>query len=139
MDFLANTKNIDIIKCVFIFSVLLLLPNLLHGQKLNFITDFGNENNPENFKFASIQDIAVNGNKIFVLDNVLHEIHFLEFSNSELIRVGDLPIRRGRGPGEVSDPTSLTVSDNYIIVGDARNQKIVIFNHAGDVINEFVI
>lgn len=126
------------IKLVLILLFLLSIQPL-SAQEISYVTEFGNEINQENFEFAAIRDIAVVSNDVFILDNILFEIHHLTFSGSELIRRKNISISKGRGPGEFLDPTALAVSNNFIVLADSRNRKIVIKNHEGELINEFLI
>lgn len=109
----------------------------LQAQEIHFIADFGKDTDPENFEFAAIRDVAVYENEIFVLDPILSKIHHLEFFENKIRRIGEHDIEEGRGPGEFLDPVALTVSGNYLILADARSQKIVIFDEDGNFVNEF--
>lgn len=127
-------KKRQIFYLIFLFSI-----QPLRAQKISYVTDFGNENHLEKFEFAAIRDIAVVSNDVFILDNILFEIRHLTFSGNEFIRRENISISRGRGPGEFLDPSALAVSRNLIVLADSRNQKIAIFNHDGELKNEFVI
>ncbi len=107
--------------------------------QVNHVSSFGNAIDPEDFEFADIRDIATYGSQVFVLDNVLNQVHQLKVDGNEIIRSGALEISQGRGPGELVDLTALAVSESYIVIGDGRHQKIVIFDHQGELVHEFNI
>lgn len=119
-----------------LFMVTLNMP--LQAQ-VNYVTSFGDNIDPEDFEFADIRDIATYGNQVFVLDNVLNQVHHLEVTNDEINRVNEIIPKQGRGPGEVVELAALAVSESFIAIGDDRNQKIVIYDYSGKLINEFKI
>ncbi|TVQ11571.1 MAG: hypothetical protein EA364_10220 [Balneolaceae bacterium] len=110
----------------------------LSAQHLSFITDFGNHSNPELFEFAAINDITTVNQELFLLDPVLGQIHLLEFNKDTVRRTGNIKIQAGRGPGELQNLSNLAVSEHYIAISDARNQKIVLLDRKGVLISEFV-
>lgn len=115
-----------------------LWPNL-YSQEITYVSDFGNSLNPEYFEFGSINDITVVNDKIFVLDKILDKVHLLVLENEKIIRVGEIDIQQGNGPGELNELSVLATNVNYFAIADARSRRIVIFDDEGDLVSQFSI
>lgn len=124
----------------YIFFIFLFFSfNCIKAQNIEHVSSFGDTIDPDDFEFADIREIAIYGNQIFVLDNVLKQVHHLEIAEGEITRVNEIKPKQGRGPGELVELVALAVSESYVVIGDDRNQKIVIYDYSGELIHEFKI
>lgn len=127
-------KMKTIIVCIILFSAA-----HINAQQFTKVATFGLEGYPEDFEVGEISDVALSGNTIYVLDDILNLIHVLEFSNRELNRVDEIEISEGRGPGEMLALSLISASEEFIAVADDREQKVILFNPHGELISEFVV
>jgi hypothetical protein len=91
------------------------------------------------FAFASINDIEVYENQIFILDKILKKIHRVKLDGGELLASGEITLNEGRGPAEITNPVDIAVSESMIFIADAGSQKIIIINNDGEFVNEFLL
>lgn len=121
---------------ILLFALLFNFNLTLYSQEIKFITDFGNSD-PINFEFGSIDDISVKEDKIFVLDRILKKVHLLKLENENIIRVGEIEIQKGNGPGELNELSVLATTENYLAIADARSHRVVIFDDEDNLISQF--
>lgn len=81
------------------------------------------------FIFAEVSSLAVDRNdKIFICDRKEANIKIFDRSGSFLKTIGG----RGQGPGEMSDPGRVNISNNNeIVVVDFRNRCLLFFSNEG--------
>ncbi|MCP4218008.1 MAG: 6-bladed beta-propeller [bacterium] len=89
----------------------------------------------ENQFFRLPTDIKIgNDNLIYILDSGNNRIQAFDGSANYIRTIG----RRGRGPGDMVNPSSVVLDkDNKIVVADTDNQRIQVFNRAGQYISSF--
>lgn len=91
------------------------------GEPDSVIATFGARETPEEL-VGRIAMAKVRGDEIFVLDEQLNVVHVLNIPARSHVRVG----RPGQGPGELTFPRGLALSEDRIYVADER-QNIHVF------------
>ena len=93
------------------------------GEPDSMVATFGTPETPEDELIGRIAMAKRRGDEIFVLDDQLNVVHVLSISTRSHVRVG----RPGRGPGELTFPRGLALSEDRIYVADER-QTIHVFD-----------
>lgn len=88
----------------------------------SLIATFGARETPESELIGRIAMAKIRGEEIFVLDEQLNVVHVLNIPSRSHVRVG----RPGQGPGELTFPRGLALSEDRIFVADER-QNIHVF------------
>ncbi|MXY30642.1 MAG: 6-bladed beta-propeller [Gammaproteobacteria bacterium] len=88
----------------------------------SLVATFGARETPEAELIGRIMMAKVRGDEIFVLDDQLNVVHVLDIASRSHVRVG----RPGQGPGELTFPRGLALSEDRIYVADER-QNIHVF------------
>ena len=124
---------------IIVLSIILLfsLNFDIYSQKVESVSEFGRTLDPKNFEFGSINDIRVVEDKIYVLDTILKKVHLLKLESENIVRVGEIEIQRGNGPGELNELSVLAINENYLAIADARSRRIVIFDDDSNLIGQF--
>lgn len=76
--------------------------------------------------FSNIDQVIVNGDKIYILDSNNVKISIFSLYNGEFLgTIGD----EGRGPGELTAPTSFDINENKMFISDrSLSVKVAEFN-----------
>lgn len=88
----------------------------------SLIATFGAREAPEADLIGRIAMAKLRGDEIFVLDDELNAVHVLDVPARTHVRIGS----PGRGPGELTVPRGLALSEDRIYVADER-QTIHVF------------
>lgn len=86
----------------------------------------------DNCIIGEISKLQIENDTIYVLDRLSKSV--LSFtSNGEFIhKYGKI----GQGPGEIVELSSMSVDDKYVMILDASIQKLITYNHFGDIVSE---
>ena len=110
-------------------------PTKLAVTKLEDIFDtlhYINLETADDFIVGEISKIDILKDTIYILDRKTKSIYTFTINGKKVRRIGQI----GNGPGEYSEPTSMSVTNDHIFVYDQWQQKVVKYNHYGDVISD---
>jgi len=96
------------------------------GEPDSLVATFGARETPEAELIGRIAMAKLRGDEVFVLDDQLNVVHVLDIASRSHVRVG----RPGQGPGELTFPRGLALSEDRIYVADER-QTIHVFSQVG--------
>lgn len=77
--------------------------------------------------FGSVPQVMLDENRLIVIDGAARQIEAFNLDGAHLTGVG----RRGDGPGEYNFPVILEATGDSILVWDARDQRISVFEATG--------
>ena len=132
---------------------LLILTFIVGCQEKN-TTFIWSEKNNSNLQ-RSIQNVTLADSldldeleKFYVLDLVQDNdfLYVLEGDKNEILKIKkdnfqiqvDLTFKEGRGPGEILSITDYDVNNEFLMIFDQKQQKIVLFDKKGSFVREFI-
>jgi DNA-binding beta-propeller fold protein YncE len=96
----------------------------LEGEKLAVISNRDREGNTI-LRYPS--DLAVDGGKLFVVDEILNRVVIISQEGEHIESFGNW----GQGPKEFFEPMGIAVNDGLIYVADTRNNRVQVFGPNG--------
>jgi len=105
------------------------------GHRIELIEDLviGGRDDDSNYSFSGVRDLAVDAEgRIYVLDGGNARVQVFSQDGAYLLTLGS----RGRGLGELAQPSNITVVGDRVVINDVGNSRLSIWGldgrHQGD-------